>query len=191
MGRKTGSRHSKPLNIERILNDLKGEQPVISIPADAEPEKIEPTKNASEKPKKKVMHNDFEYDSLKPEEEFKRFTGYIRKCLSQFERDQEVLDQTEREIQDILHYMEMSSNKKRQDGFNIYKRLTEARRERRRCKNEIELLHPVYELFHGTKLLDQLSQLQGSCRIVKESIDNRIYNPRTDVLDIFMEKDDE
>ena len=85
--------------------------------------------------------------------------------------------------------MEKTEDKKRQDGFNLYKRLTVARRERRRCKNEIELLHPVYELFHGTKLLDQLSQLQGSCRVAKAVIDSRMYNPRTDIIDQIIEKE--
>ena len=166
--------------IDDILKDLKGEQPVVSIPA----ESVNDTNKKSDI-KKPAMHYNYEYDSLKPELKLKEFQAYIRKCLSQYEADLEALTTCEQEIQDILHYMEMSENQKRQDGFKLYKRLTDARRERRRCKNEIEILQPVYSLFHGTKLLEQLAQTQGTCRVVKESIDERVYLARTDILDEF------
>ena len=168
--------------IDDILKDLKGEQPIISIPAESV---SNDTENNKSNVKKTAMHYNYEYDSLKPELKLKEFQAYIRKCITQYESDLEALTTCEQEIQDILHYMEMSENQKRQDGFKLYKRLTDARRERRRCKNEIEILQPVYSLFHGTKLLEQLAQTQGTCRLVKESIDDRVYLARTDILDEF------
>ena len=171
--------------IDDILNDLKGDQPVVSIPADPELSIATNEENAVSVTKPAPMHYGYEYDSLKPEAKLKEFQAYIRKCLTRYESDIEDLKNCEQEIQDILHYMEMSENQKRPDGYKLYKRLTEARRERRRCKNEIELLQPVYSLFHGTKLLEQLAQTQGNCRLIKESIDERVYLARTDILDEF------
>lgn len=187
--RKNRNRMSQA-KIDDILRDLKGEPPVISIPAEPE-DPVVYNAEASEEEEVKVnprtaMHNRYEYDSLKPEERLKEFGSYIRKCMSRYEQDQEDLKACEQKIQDILHFMEMGDDQKYSAGSKLYKLLRDERRERRRCKNEIELLYPVYQMFHGTKILEQLSQTQGTCRIVKQSINDRLYSARTDVLDDFL-----
>lgn len=165
--------------------------PLVDEIFPAVPEKaIETEPLVEEPPKPKVrplLHNDREYDTLDPETRFKEFISYIRKCIAQYEYDQEQLAISEEKIQDLMHFMEMTDDRKRQDGFRLYKELTKARRERRACKNEMELLAPVYELFHKTKLLDQMAQVQGNCRIVKKSIKERVYSTRTDILDQFVD----
>lgn len=172
--------------IDDILRDLKGEQPVVSIPAESEEVVVfDAETEEAVTVQKPAMHNNFEYDSLQPENKLKEFAAYIRKCLARYEQDQEDLKISEQKIQDILHFMEMGEDQKYSSGSKLYKLLRDERRERRRCKNEIELLYPVYQLFHGTKLLEQLAQTQGACRVVKQSIDERLYSARTDVLDDF------
>lgn len=185
--KKNRSRMSQT-KIDDLLREMKGEQPVISIMAEPQPEVVYDTETNEEIQTivKPTMHNNYEYDSMQPEAKLKEFAAYIRKCLAKYEQDQEDLKVCEQKIQDILHFMEMGDDQKYSAGSRLYKLLRDERRERRRCKNEIELLYPVYQLFHGTKILEQLSQTQGACRVVKQSIDERLYSARTDVLDDFM-----
>ena len=127
-----------------------------------------------------------EYDTLKPEETISQFCSNIREILSQYAYDKEHLVETENKMQDLLHYIELTGDKNANAGFKLYKQLTLIRRERRRCKNEIDLLQPVYDVFHDTGLLSKLTELQGKCRGAKQQIDARGYSIRTDVLDEFM-----
>ena len=97
-------------------------------------------------------------------------------------------DHLEYEMQDLLHYIEMGSDKNANAGYKSYKRLAEIRRERRSCKNEMDLLQPIYDAFGGGDKLNVLAQIQGSCRVTKQSIDNRAYTVRTDILESFIDK---
>ena len=135
---------------------------------------------------KPILHSEEEYDTLHPEMILKEFCSNVRGMLGRYESNKERLSKLEQEMQDLLHYVEMSKNKNALDGFKLYKRLCDVRRERRSIKNEIDLLQPVYDLFHGTKVLDQLTQVQGTCRTTKQAIDNRAYTIRTDILEDFI-----
>lgn len=136
-------------------------------------------------PARPILFSEEEYDTLHPEEHIKDFCAFIRQVISKYESNKARLSDLESRIQDILHFAEMSKDKDAVSGYRIYKELCNIRRERRQCKNEIELLSPVYEMFHGTKMLDQLSSVQGSCKQVKKTISNKGYSVRTDALDDF------
>ncbi len=123
-----------------------------------------------------------EYDTLHPEEALKTFCSTIRDILSRYEFDKIRLNELENQMQDLLHYIELTENKNANAGYKLYKQLAIVRRERRVCKNEIDLLQPVYEAFHETGLLNRLSELQGKCRTQKQFIDKRGYAVRTDIL---------
>lgn len=69
------------------------------------------------------------------------------------------MTELENEMQDLLHYIEMAADKNAAVGSKLYKKLADIRRRRRICKNEIDLLTPVYEQFHATQFLEHLSQL--------------------------------
>lgn len=138
-------------------------------------------------PPQPVLHSEEEYDSLHPEETLKNFCSKVREMVSRYDADREELSRLENEMQDLLHYMEMSKNKNANEGFKLYKKLREVRKQRRIRKNEIELLRPVYEMFTETKILDQMGNLQGQCKSIKQSIDNRGYFVRTDTLSEFIE----
>ena len=85
--------------------------------------------------------------------------------------------------------MEIASFKNVAVGYRLYRKLTELRRERRACKNECDLLQPVYDYFHATDVLNRLTILQGDCVRAKDAIDNRTYMTRTDVLEPFLVPD--
>ena len=82
--------------------------------------------------------------------------------------------------------MELSKNKDTVTGYKLYKELCELRRQRRQYKNEMELLAPIYEMFNGTKMLDELAAVQGACKRAKQLISNKGYTVRTDALDDFI-----
>lgn len=135
-----------------------------------------------------LLTSDLEYDTLHPEETIKNFCTLIRAMLSKYQSNKEQYELLEQEMQDILHYVEMGSDKNANIGYKLYKRLAEIRRQRRVCKNEMDLLQPIYDAFGGGDKLNTLAQIQGACRTTKLAIDGRAYTVRTDVLDQFIEK---
>lgn len=123
------------------------------------------------------------YDTLNPEETFKVFIVKIQEMLLKYEADYSRLNALENEIQDILHFVEMSTDKNANTGYKLYKQLCELRRERRALKSEMELLQPVYNMFKNTGMLAKLMQAQGECHDIKQIIENRVYSVRTDALE--------
>lgn len=133
-----------------------------------------------------ILRNDFEYDTMHPEETIKGFCAAVRSMLSRYQYCKDQFNQLENEMQDLLHYIEMSSDKNANLGFKLYKQLTDIRRKRRIAKNEMDLLQPIYDAFSGGDKLNMLAQIQGLCRTTKQSIDNKVYTVRTDALDLFI-----
>ena len=135
---------------------------------------------------KPVLTSDAEYDSMHPEETIKEFCIKIRDMLRQYEYDKDRYNHLEQEMQDLLHFIEMGTDKNANIGFKLYKRMMEIRRERRICKNEMDLLQPVYDTYSNGDKLNELSQLQGLCRVTGQAIRGRAYTVRTDVLKEFI-----
>lgn len=134
-----------------------------------------------------LLFSDLDYDSLHPEEEIKNFCISIRNMLSRYQYNKDRYVELEQEMQDILHYIEMGTNKNANVGYKLYKKLADIRRERRICKNEAELLQPIYDAFGGGQTLNNLSQIQGACHTAKQAISNRAYSVRTDTLSSFID----
>lgn len=177
MSSKTRSKHYEPMSHEKLNSFITPKPEPIFVertPVQARP----------------VLFSEEAYDTLHPEKTIKEFCAAIRDMLARYEDDKARLTRLESEMQDILHFMEMARNKNAMQGFKLYQKLSVVRRERRAVKNEIDLLQPVYELFHGTKVLDGLAQVQGLCHTAKQSIDSRGYAIRTDVLDDFIRSKD-
>lgn len=135
---------------------------------------------------KPILTSNVEFDTLHPEETIKEFCAAIRNMLARYQMNKEQYDILEQEMQDVLHYIEMGSDKNANAGFKLYKQLAEIRRKRRTCKNEMDLLQPIYDAFGGNEKLNVLAQIQGACRTTKQAIDNRAYTVRTDVLDQYI-----
>ena len=150
---------------------------LIQQPIQIEREHIEP---------KPILSSVLEYDTLHPEETIKEFCAAIRAMLSRYQYNKDEYDYLEQEMQDVLHFIEMGSDKNANAGFKLYKQLAEIRRKRRICKNELDLLQPIYDAFGGNEKLNALAQVQGACRTTKQAINNRAYTVRTDVLDSYI-----
>lgn len=135
----------------------------------------------------RILHYDLEYDFTKPEQTLRDFISNVKGMVARFESNKERIIEIESELQDIYHYIEISTYKKVPDGYKLYRKMAELRRERRACKNENDLLQPIYEHFHATEVLNKLTYVQGECAKCKEIIDNRFYAARTDILDEWLE----
>lgn len=150
---------------------------LIQNPIPLEREHVEP---------RPILTNVLKYDTLHPEETISNFCAAIRSMLSRYQQNKEQYTLLEQEMQDILHYIEMGSDKNANAGYKLYKRLAEIRRERRICKNELDLLEPIHDSFGGGEKLNALAQVLGVVRSTKQNIDNRAYTVRTDILDQFI-----
>ena len=134
-------------------------------------------------PDRPLLFSVDEYDSKKPEETFRAFIRSVKEMVKKYDTNTARIAELEDQMQDVMHFMEMAKPKNVPTGYKLYKKLTDIRKERRACKNENDLLKPVYDMFHGTKLLDQLSYVQGECGKAKKTIDGRAYSVRTDILE--------
>lgn len=131
-------------------------------------------------------------DSLHPEEAFRQFATFIRNAPARLSALQESAQHYQDAMQDLLHYIELAGNQNAARGYALYKKLVEIRRERRACKEEIELLTPAVEFINSLGDLNQfvgrLGTAQGKCHRAKELITERAYRIRTTELDEFMEE---
>ena len=67
----------------------------------------------------------------------------------------------------------------------IFRRMSEALQVRRRCKDQNEVLQPLYNFISDKTLMNRLAQIQGDIVKAKEVANNRVYGCRTAILDDF------
>lgn len=134
-----------------------------------------------------ILHYNVEYDTTHPEETIRKFCSDIREMVTRYEGNKQRLIEIEGEHQDLLHYIEISPFKKVTDGYKLYRKLAELRRERRALKNENDLLQPLYDTFRQPDILNRLSKVQGDVSKVHDAIDGRVYGMRTDILNDWFE----
>ena len=98
-----------------------------------------------------------------------------------YERNTEDIRRIEEEINDLNHEIELSEPKNMYQGYLMYKAIRELRIERRRCKEENELLKDMYEYFksqQGQAFKSKIQQIQGSAAKLRDVQERRTYVPR-------------
>ena len=131
-----------------------------------------------------IHKNETEFDSLNPDQHISDFVDFTTAVKRRFQYNNERVSELDVETQDILHFIEMSGTTR--GRANVYKRLEKIRQERRQCKNENDMLKPVYEWIEkNTGSINSLNGAKGSCRKVKDVVTKRMYSLRTDVLSDF------
>lgn len=101
--------------------------------------------------------------------------------LRDYERDLERIEEIQGELQDIMHEIELSSPKDMYNGWLLYKRIRELRIERRRCKEQTELMKETYEFFksqQGQNFKIKMQQLQSNAAKLRKTQESRTYAPR-------------
>lgn len=134
-----------------------------------------------------TLHYDLDYDFTKPEETLRDFVSNMKAMVARFEYNKARIIEIEAELVDLYHYIEISPFKNIAEGYRLYRKHAELRRERRACKNENDLLQPIYEHFHATEVLNKLTMVQGEVAKCKAAIDARTYTVRTDILDEYID----
>ena len=127
--------------------------------------------------------HDEEYDSMNVLEIVEGFNALLTQVQSIYDENETMLKKCEDEELDLLHYAELSHNLNASQGYKLYKNLSRVLRERRRCKDENELLTAVYAFAkENPRLINQISTLLGKTRGTKRCIDQRIYQARTNII---------
>ena len=105
----------------------------------------------------------------------------FKDVVNNYERNIEIIKQTEGELLDLEHEIELSEPKNARDGYKIYKELRDVRIRRRQAKNENELLKEMYEYItsqSGQEFKSRMQKIQGHSINVCNKQDNRVYSPR-------------
>ena len=105
----------------------------------------------------------------------------FQNVVKDYERDLERIEEIQDELQDIMHEIELSSGKDMYSGYLLYKRIRELRIERRRCKEQTELMKETYEYFksqQGQSFKNKMQQLQGNAAKLRKTQEARTYTPR-------------
>ena len=130
-----------------------------------------------------LAHREDEYDQLSTLEIVEEFNTLLREAKTTYEENDIARKESDDRILDLLHYAELHDNLNASDGFRVYQKITAARRERRRSKDENELLEPLMEFIRqNPKLVNDISALVGKLRGTKRCIEQRIYKTRTDII---------
>lgn len=98
-----------------------------------------------------------------------------------YERNIEIIKQTEGELTDLEHEIELSNPKNARDGYKIYKEMREIRMRRRTAKDENQILQDMYDYFIGQTaqaFKNKLQQIQGTAAKIEKSQSCRVYVPR-------------
>ena len=98
-----------------------------------------------------------------------------------YEYNLDVIKQTEDELNDLNHEIELSSPKDMYKGYLMYKNIRELRQKRREAKNTVALLEDMYEFLKGPQgqtFKTQIQKIQGNAAKISEAQQHRYYVPR-------------
>lgn len=98
-----------------------------------------------------------------------------------YERNLEVIKQTEDELNDLYHEAELSEPKDMYKGYLVYKAIREARIRRRTAKEENEILKDMYDYLNsqaGQTFKSKMQSIQGSAAKIRSAQEVRTYQPR-------------
>ena len=131
-----------------------------------------------------VLHRHFDFDEMNPEQALSSFLKFVREVKTKQSMLQTTLSELNSASSDILHYAELHDDLGGWQGYDLYKKLRDTRRERRMCKDEIELLTPVLQWVEESDgAIKKLERVLGEVRKNKGLIENRGYVMRTNILD--------
>lgn len=101
--------------------------------------------------------------------------------IQTYERNIEIIKQSEEELNDLYHEAELSSPKDMYKGYLVYKAIRETRIRRRTAKEENELLSDMYDYLRspaGQSFKSKIQSIQGSSVKLRAAQESRTYQPR-------------
>ena len=76
-----------------------------------------------------MLRYDIQYDSLHPEEVMRKFVADVKEMLARYDYVSKRISEIENEMADVEHYMEISPYKTVTQGYKLYRKLVELRKE--------------------------------------------------------------
>lgn len=105
----------------------------------------------------------------------------FKDVVKRYQTNLEIIKQTEDELNDINHEIELSSPKDMYHGYLMYKTLRELRIRRRQAKDENDILYEMYCYItsqNGIEVKTKMQKLQGHAVETERKLNNRSYCPR-------------
>lgn len=105
----------------------------------------------------------------------------FQNVIKDYERNLQIIKETEEELNDLNHEIELAAPKDMYKGYLLYKEIRDVRIKRRQAKEEAELLKDMYEFLssqNGQEFKNKIQSIQGNAVKLKEVQDHRTYQPR-------------
>ena len=100
---------------------------------------------------------------------------------TRYKSNLDIIKQTEDEINDINHEIELSSPKDMYHGYLLYRTLRDLRVKRREAKDENYILSEMYDYItsqNGVEVKAKMQKMQGHSADTERKLKNRSYCPR-------------
>ena len=110
-----------------------------------------------------------------------QITNIFQNVINTYEYNKDEIKRIEEELQDIEHEIELSPSKDMYSGYKLYREIRDLRTERRRCKDENQLLEEMYNFLQdpqSQKFKNRIQQIQGNSAKVIKAQENRTYTPK-------------
>ena len=101
--------------------------------------------------------------------------------MENYEKNLDVIKQTEEELNDLYHEAELASPKDMYKGYLVYKAIRDTRIKRRTAKEENELLRDMYDYLNspaGQAFKSKIQSIQGNAVKLRNTQESRTYVPR-------------
>lgn len=101
--------------------------------------------------------------------------------IKNYEKNLDIIKQTEEELLDLMHEIELSEPKNAYHGYLLYKEIRDLRIKRRTAKEEVELLKDMYDFLkspNGQSFKSKIQSIQGSSVKLRTTQESRTYTPR-------------
>lgn len=105
----------------------------------------------------------------------------FQEIINNYEKDLDIIKQTEDELLDLYHEIELSAPKDMYRGYLMYKEIRDLRIKRRKAKEEAELLKEMYDYLKGQpaqNFKNKIQQIQGNAARIRGMQEHRTYTPR-------------
>ena len=101
--------------------------------------------------------------------------------IKDYERNLDDIQRIEGELNDLMHEIELGNSKNVCQGYLLYKQIRDLRIERRRCKEEVEILKDMYTYLKsqvGQEFKHKIQRIQSDAAKLREVQERRTYKPR-------------
>lgn len=107
-----------------------------------------------------------------------QFRDMLQEIPKQYEFNQQEVKRLEQERNDLMHLAEFEKYNAF-EGYSYFSRLGEISQERRKIKDENELLEPIVKMIEKkTITTEKLNQVIGQCRKIIKNHEKRSYRVR-------------